>query len=148
MRKALTVTAALVAGAVLLTGCGGSGDDEAAKGGSAASSSRAEESPRAEESSQPAPAEKGIDGTWRTVNDSPLDTLEITGTEVATTGELACAGTLEGVNTDTPRITLDCAEPDPERTRGTLKIKSDGTAVSVAWDGPEWGGVIDTLRRD
>ncbi|MEU3555435.1 hypothetical protein [Streptomyces fragilis] len=142
MRKALTAAALLGLGALLLSGCSGSGADDAAKGTAVPKASQP-----AEKSSEAAAPEKGLDGTWRPINDSPIDTLKITGDTVTTTGELACPGSLEGVGTAKPRITLDCAKPDPDRTKGSLKTKSDGSAVVIEWDGQEWGGMIDSLRR-
>ncbi|WP_448315804.1 hypothetical protein [Streptomyces sp. CO7] len=146
MRKALTAAALLGLGALLLSGCSDPDGDDGAKG-PATSKAAPKASQPAERSSQAAAPEKGFDGTWRPINDSPVETLKITGEKVATTGELACPGSLEGFGTDKPRITLDCAKPDPARTKGTLKMKSDGSAVVIEWDGPEWGGMIDSLRR-
>jgi hypothetical protein len=143
MRKVLTATALLgLGGALLLTGCSDSGGDDGAKAPATPKSSQP-----AEKSSQAAPPEEGFDGTWRPINKSPITTLKITGETVETTGELACPGSLEGVDAGKPRITLDCAKPDSERAKGTVKMKSDGSALVIEWDGPEWGGMIDSLRR-
>lgn len=149
MRKASTTAALLALGALLVSGCSDSGGDAGAKGPATPKASPSAEEPSrpAETSSRAAAPEKGFDGTWRPINDSPIDTVTITGEKVTTTGELACPGSLEGLDTGKPRITLDCAKPDPERAKGTLGMKSDGSAIVINWDGPEWGGMIDSLRR-
>lgn len=90
----------------------------------------------------------GLDGTWRPINsDSPIASLIISGTAVTTTGTLACPGTLAQTTTETPVLTLHCTTPDSDRARGTLKLKPDGSALVINWDGPQWGGVLDSLRR-
>ncbi|WP_329343683.1 hypothetical protein OG252_45310 [Streptomyces sp. NBC_01352] len=90
----------------------------------------------------------GLDGTWRPINsDSPIASLTISGTAVTTTGTLACPGTLAQTTTETPVLTLHCTTPDSDRARGTLKLKPDGSALVINWDGPQWGGALDSLRR-
>jgi hypothetical protein len=97
---------------------------------------------------KPASAEaKGLDGTWKPINTSPIATLTITGKTVRTTGRLACPGTVTGTGTRKPVLTLKCATQNPGRKRGTLKLKPDGSALVVSWDGAAWGGLIDSLKR-
>ncbi|MDL4776732.1 hypothetical protein [Actinomadura xylanilytica] len=141
MRTTLSVTALGLA-AVLLSGCGGDGDE---KGGGETPSLAA----TAQESQQVAePAgSKGLAGTWKPINKSPIAELTITGNTVRTTGRLACPGTITGAGTPKPVLTLKCATENADRKRGTLKLKPDGSALVVTWDGPSYGGVIDSLKR-
>jgi hypothetical protein len=139
MRMALTVTA-LGAAVGLLAGCGGDGDE---KDGAQAPSPTT----TAQATQPPAQQAKGLDGTWKPINKSPIATLTITGTTVQTTGELACPGTITGADAAEPALTLNCARPDDQRTRGTLELKPDGTALIINWKGQAWGGMIDSLKR-
>ncbi|MCW2861581.1 MAG: lipolytic enzyme [Actinoallomurus sp.] len=142
MRTTLSATALGLA-AVLLSGCGGDGKDSAK-----APSSPAPTAPATKPASTEA---NGLDGTWKPINTSPIATLKITGNTVRTTGRLACPGTVTGTGTGTgtkkPVLTLKCATENPDRKRGTLKLKPDGSALVVSWDGPAWGGLIDSLKR-
>ncbi|WP_328583974.1 hypothetical protein [Streptomyces sp. NBC_00370] len=157
MRKALLAAALMSSTAVLLAGCGG-GSSSDASGGSAKATAGPSRTPAAEAPATPSdspaagaadsPAGKGLDGTWRPINDdSPIATLTVTGTKVTTTGKLACPGTITGAGTKKPVLTLACQKPDPERTSGTLEQKPDGSAVVINWEGPAWGGMIDSLKR-
>lgn len=139
MRSTLSATA-LVLAAVMLSGCGSdSGGKDSAKAPSPA---------RTGQVAQPAPTEpKGLAGTWKPINKSPIKTLTITGNTVRTTGRLACPGTITGSDTAKPVITLKCAKDSPERKRGTLELKPDGSALIISWDGHAWGGMIDSLKR-
>lgn len=145
MRK---ITAGIAVGlsAMLLSGCGGSDskDDEAKK--PAAQSSK---KPQQEERKSAAPEAAGMDGTWKPINKSPIATMTIAGNKVTTTGKLACPGTLKpnkNKNKKETVITLNCQTKEPDRSRGTLEFK-DGTHVIISWDGPAWGGLIDSLVR-
>ncbi|MEV5878057.1 hypothetical protein AB0L75_28290 [Streptomyces sp. NPDC052101] len=94
------------------------------------------------------PTVGGLDGTWRPINsDSPITSLTISHAAVTTTGTLACPGTLTHTTTAHPVLTLHCTTPDPDRTRGTLTLRADKAALVINWDGPKWGGVLDSLRR-
>jgi hypothetical protein len=125
--------------AVLLAGCGG---DETGTGGGQADKGRPQATPSA-----PAAPKGKLDGTWNVGNDGPIETLTITGSTVRTTGKLACPGTLSAADSAQPKIELNCTMDNPDRQRGTLRVKPDGTAFSIGWEGPPWGGMIDTLRR-
>ncbi|MFI2204633.1 hypothetical protein ACH47Z_28375 [Streptomyces sp. NPDC020192] len=108
--------------------------------------------PTAPRTSTPRPsgthAVSGLDGTWQPINsDSPITSLTIFHTAVTTTGALACPGTLTQTTTAHPVLTLHCTTPDPDRAQGTLMLRPDGTALVINWDGPKWGGEIDSLRR-
>ncbi|MEU2560960.1 hypothetical protein ABZ626_16730 [Streptomyces longispororuber] len=143
MRK-VTAGIALGLSAVLLSGCGGSDskDDEAKK--SATQSSR---KPQQEERKSAARETTGMDGTWKPINKSPIVTMTITGNKVTTTGKLTCPGTLKpSKNKKGTVITLNCQTKDPDRSRGTLEFE-DGTHVIISWDGPPWGGLIDSFIR-
>lgn len=144
MRAALTVTAlGLAAG--LLSGCGGDGGERNASG---PSSTAATTPVTSATSVMPEKAEaKGLAGTWKPINDSPIATLTITGTTAETTGRLACPGTIADADSAKPVLTLDCATPDESRKRGTLELKPDGSALVITWDGQAWGGMIDSLER-
>ncbi|MFC5745656.1 hypothetical protein [Actinomadura rugatobispora] len=140
MRSTLSATAFVLA-AILLSGCGDDGDGKA--GASA-------QSPAGNaQATQPVTAEPkgGLAGTWKPINKSPIATLTITGDTVRTTGQLACPGTVTGADTAEPVLTLKCTTENAERKRGTLKLKPDGSALVISWDGPAWGGMIDSLKR-
>ncbi|XVQ11584.1 hypothetical protein ACQP1W_03100 [Spirillospora sp. CA-255316] len=140
MRLTLSATALGMA-AVLLSGCGGDGDG---KDGASAQSPTGAPQATQPESTEP---KGGLAGTWKPINKSPIATLTITGNTVRTTGQLACPGTVTGADTAKPVLTLNCATEDAERKRGTLKMKPDGSALVITWDGPAWGSVIDSLKR-
>lgn len=143
MRKTTTAMA-LGLSAVLLTGCGGSDskDDDAKR-----PVPQTSKKPQQEEAGSGAPKDAGMDGTWKPISKSPIATMTIAGTKVTTTGELACPGTLRsGKNKQEWVITLNCETKNPDRARGTLEFK-DGAHVVVSWDGPAWGGYIDSLIR-
>ncbi len=99
-----------------------------------------------EESAGTAPGGEGMDGTWEPIHESPIETLTVTGEEVETTGTLACPGTLSGEGAEA-RIELACETPDEQRSAGTVELDPDGTALFISWDGPEWGGMIDSFTR-
>jgi hypothetical protein len=143
-RLTLGVTA-LVLPTVLLSGCGGDGDGKAGAQGSSPAGTPQASSPQATQSATA--GANGLAGTWKPINKSPIATLTITGNTVRTTGKLACPGTITGADTAKPVLTLKCATPDADRKRGTLKLKPDGSALVIEWEGPAWGGVIDSLRR-
>lgn len=150
MRKAAALTpVALGLAALLLTGCGGSdgGDSASAKGAEKASPAQTDPA-QTDEPSKESASGTGLDGTWRPINsDSPISTLTISGTKVTTTGKLACPGTISGAGTKKTRISLDCEKPDADREKGDLEMKKDGSAIVIGWDGPDWGGLMDSLRR-
>lgn len=125
----------------LLSGCGGDGGEQQAQASSPAAAAPATTAPATQQRSG------GLDGTWKPINDSPIATLTITGTTAETTGQLACPGTIAGVGSPKPLLTLDCAEPDARRKRRTLELDSDGTSLVITWEGPAWGGMIDSLKR-
>ncbi|WP_159056604.1 hypothetical protein [Streptomyces yokosukanensis] len=129
----------MLAAAVVMTGCG-------TTTGHTAHTPTATRTPTSQPTrSQPV---HGLDGTWRPINsDSPITSLTISGTTATTTGRLACPGTLARIATAAPVLTLHCTSPDPDRTQGTITLRPDGTALVINWDGPKWGGALDSLRR-
>lgn len=139
MRLALTA-AVLGLSAGVLSGCGG--DDGGQHASPATTTTTAATSEAAEE-----PEAEGLTGTWEPINDSPIATLTITGTTARTTGELACPGTIADADSAKPALTLDCTTPNEDRKRGTLELKPDGSALVVTWEGPSWGGAIDSFER-
>lgn len=139
MRAPLSIAVlGLVAG--LLSGCGG---EEPQKNASQATTTTTTTS----EAAQEQPKAEGIAGTWKPINESPIATLTITDTTARTTGQLACPGTVADADSAKPVLTLDCATPNEERKRGTLELKPDGSALFITWDGPSWGGAIDSFKR-
>ncbi|MFH9105377.1 hypothetical protein ACH4LN_03560 [Streptomyces albus] len=140
--------AALLLTAALLTGCGSSGGDSAEDKGGADSAKEEKHTSAPERSASSAPKGDGLDGTWRAGNkDSPFKTLTITGTKVKTTGEQSCPGELSDAGGEKPRIELHCAKPVNGREKGAVKMKPDGTKLSISWDGPDWGGYMDVFER-
>jgi hypothetical protein len=129
----------LVAG--LLSGCGGD-DGKNASQPTATTTTTTTTSAEQEE-----PKAEGLAGTWKPINESPIATLTITDTTARTTGQLDCPGTVTDADTAKPVLTLDCATPNEERKRGTLELKPDGSALFITWDGPSWGGAIDSFKR-
>ncbi|GAA4518477.1 hypothetical protein GCM10023191_092650 [Actinoallomurus oryzae] len=148
MRLTLGATA-LVLPVLLLSGCGGDGDGKAgAQASSPAGTPQASSTEGAPQATRSSAAEpNGLAGTWKPINKSPIETLTITGNTVRTTGRLACPGTITGAGTAKPVITLKCGTDNADRKRGTLKLKPDGSALVISWDGPAWGGMIDSLKR-
>lgn len=142
MRLALGV-AVLGLSAGLLTGCGG-GDGGGEQNASPATTTTTSATP---ETTTEKPQAKGLDGTWKPINDSPIATLTITGATAKTTGGLACPGAVADADAAEPVLTLTCTTPNEDRKRGTLALKPDGSSLVVTWDGPAWGGVIDSFKR-
>ncbi|MFD0683274.1 hypothetical protein [Actinomadura fibrosa] len=139
MRTILSAVTVAVA-AALLAGCGGDGKEDAkaapAKRGATAVAS----------SAQPqSTAAGGLDGTWKPINKSPIATLTISGTTVTTTGKLACSGTVKGAGTAKASITL-CAN-EQGREKGTIDHKPGANRFVINWDGPAWGGDIDSFTK-
>lgn len=90
---------------------------------------------------------RALDGAWSPINDSPIDVLTISGDKVTTTGRLACPGIISGVGSGHPVITMNCAAgTHSERKRGTVTVL-DATSLAIDWEGPAWGGIVDSLRR-
>lgn len=96
---------------------------------------------------QSAARPKGLAGTWRPINESPIATPTTTGTTARTTGQLACPGTTADADSAKPVLTLDRTTPNDERERGTPELDPDGSALVITWDGPSRGGLVDNLER-
>ncbi|KOX34753.1 hypothetical protein ADK67_03165 [Saccharothrix sp. NRRL B-16348] len=143
MRAALTI-AVLGLAAGLLSGCGGDGDGQNA---AAVTSTTTSTSAPATRDSAEQPEAEGLAGTWQPINESPIATLTITDATARTTGQLACPGAIADADSAKPVLTLECATPNEERKRGTLALKPDGSALVITWDGPSWGGAIDSFKR-
>lgn len=125
--------------AAAVAGCGGGADGGDSGGGGGASSP-------AEAPAESAPAaEAPMDGVWESiVDDGEIATLHVVGEEVATTGPLTCPGTLTpGADGTTATIELDCDPPSEGRERGEVEL--DGDHLVISWEGPEWGGYIDSF---
>ena len=147
MRAALNV-AVLGLAAGLVSGCGGGGDgQDASTASSTMTSTTSSASAPATQASAEQPQAKGLAGTWKPINESPIATLTVTDTTARTTGDLACPGTIADADSAKPVLTLDCTTPNEDRKRGTLELKPDGSALVITWDGPSWGGVIDSFKR-
>ncbi|MDA0563168.1 hypothetical protein LG943_02315 [Streptomonospora sp. S1-112] len=124
--------------AVAAAGCGG-GAEAGGGGGGEASSPAA---PSAEPSPVPGAP---MDGVWQSiVDDGEIATLHVSGEEVATTGQLSCPGTLTPeADGATASVELDCDPPSEGRERGRVEL--DGDHLIISWEGPEWGGYIDSF---
>ncbi|MUN40908.1 hypothetical protein [Actinomadura litoris] len=88
-----------------------------------------------------------MDGTWSPINASPIATLTITGEKVTTTGRLACPGAISEIGSRHPVITMSCAGgAHADRKRGAVIVLDPGS-LAINWEGPAWGGLVDSLRR-
>ncbi|GLW10990.1 hypothetical protein Misp01_61180 [Microtetraspora sp. NBRC 13810] len=152
MKRVQGIGFALVALA-LVSGCGGGGETAGAAVPEAPATTAAPPEPSAtSEAVSPGAADPGdagpdVTGTWRTIAETDLETLTITGDKVTTTGKLTCTGEL--ARQDAKRvITLRCPGGEESRSTGQVKVKADGTALAVEWDSSTpWGGRIDSYRK-
>ncbi|MEU9111980.1 hypothetical protein AB0D04_09355 [Streptomyces sp. NPDC048483] len=135
MRKAAQIAGAAAIAAMLLSGCGSSGDK-----GSDSAPSKAPESGPSTPGGGDKPADgKAFEGAWKAGSaDSPL-VLGITqGTVVFAEGhKTACVGKIQEMGGMT-MAALKCTKGDDKtRTMGALKPSSDGKTLTVSWkNGP------------
>ncbi|ARF56023.1 hypothetical protein [Streptomyces gilvosporeus] len=136
MRKAAQIVGAAAVAAMLLSGCGSSGDKGADKGSDSAPS-KAPESGASTPGGQ-ATGGKALDGAWKAGSaQSPLVLVVAHGTVALADGhKTACMGKVQEMAGMT-MAALKCTKGDNSRTMGTLKPGADGKTLTVHWkNGP------------
>ncbi|MFC7913639.1 hypothetical protein [Streptomyces sp. NPDC057386] len=137
--RGATAVAAL-AGALLLTACGGGGSDDRSDDNASASPSPSATASAdtgggtggGEASGKPA---DGMEGSWLATTGGKAVVLVITGTDagVFTTGGSVCNGTAENAS-GTRTIRLKCNDGNTDRASGTVDSLS-GKTLKVTWTG-------------
>ncbi|WP_053925051.1 hypothetical protein [Streptomyces chattanoogensis] len=134
MRKAAQIAGAAAVAAMLLSGCGSSGD----KGSDSAPSKAPESGPSTPGGGDKAPGGKAFEGPWKAGSaDSPLVLVVSHGTVAFAEGhKTACMGKVQEMG-GTAMAVLTCSKGDDSRTMGTLRPGSDGKTMTVEWkNGP------------
>ncbi|MFF8314109.1 hypothetical protein ACF05W_20310 [Streptomyces lydicus] len=134
MRKAAQFAGAAAVAAMLLSGCGSSGDTS--------SDAKPSKTPEAAPST-PGGADKpaspdAMEGAWKGgSSSSPLILVITKGTVAFSNGhKSACLGKVQSMAGMT-MAALKCTDGDTTRTMGTLKPGSDGKTLTVDWkNGP------------
>ncbi|MEU6330262.1 hypothetical protein ABZ851_23730 [Streptomyces sp. NPDC047049] len=134
MRKAAQIAGAAAIAAMLLSGCGSSGDN--------GSDSKPSKTPQAAPST-PGGADKSggagsVEGAWKAgTKSSPLILVISKGTVAFSNGhKAACLGKVQEMAGMT-MAAVKCTDKDTTRTMGTLKPAADGKTLTVDWkNGP------------
>ncbi|MFI8996352.1 hypothetical protein [Streptomyces sp. NPDC053542] len=121
MRKAAQFAGAAAIAALLLSGCGSSGE-----GGE-----ESKPSPSAEGADKPA---TGIDGAWQSKSANGTVTLAVIGDSATLSdGKTACQGTVQDMGAT--MLALKCSNGDDTRSMGN--VKQTGDTLTVSWkNGP------------
>lgn len=134
MRKAAQIAGAAAIAAMLLSGCGSSGN-----GGTDSKPSKTPEAAPSTPGGADKPASpSAVEGAWKAGSDSSPLVLVITkGTVAFSNGhKSACLGKAQEMAGMT-MVALKCTDGDTTRTTGTLKAGSDGKTLTVNWkNGP------------
>ncbi|MEW1685873.1 hypothetical protein [Streptomyces sp. NPDC093594] len=156
MRNARWTVVATLAVVVMVGGCGSESADEETADAKASTTTGAAEKPVKATAPQGTLLERAA-GTWKSIatpRDTSLDTLVIEDGKVTAEGaKLSCTGTLVPVENDgeeSATVTYTCLRGDDGgRGLGHLKVKPDGSALVIGFDGPAggWGGPVDSYRR-
>ncbi|MFI9203716.1 hypothetical protein [Streptomyces sp. NPDC053048] len=139
MRKAVQTTGAALIAAVLMTGCGSSGDDKKADTKPSADAQQSKPADAAKDKPAEAPAKpvtaKDLEGGWANdgkAADKSLMVLTFAEKIVALKGKSTCTG--EVVDNAQP-VTINiknCLDGSKDWTTGTVK-GFDGKTLTVAW---------------
>ncbi|MFF3378022.1 hypothetical protein ACFYXF_34365 [Streptomyces sp. NPDC002680] len=142
VRRAGVVSAAGVAGVVLLAGCSGDGgsDGGAASGGTGSSAASASPSPSASDSGSggggggTTAVDSALVGSWLTTSKGSAVALVVTGAKAGlfATGGMVCSGTA-GKETGMQMIRLTCSDGNKDRAEGMVD-SVDGTSMKVTWE--------------
>lgn len=144
MRRSARYTGAAVAmaAALLVSGCGSSGDDSNDEGKPSADETQGADG-GSEGSDEPENAEPGsVDGVWTAKADGKDLFLTVVGDAVTFVQDDAfCTGRV--AKTDKPTLTLKCpGGGGEERTNGSVD-SVDSKSMAVTWN----GGATDTFSR-
>lgn len=139
-----TFAAAVVAAALVLTGCsgdngGGTGGDKGRdKAGSGGDSGGGP-------SSTPPSEDRGtsadVAGSWTATTDGKIVALIIEGSDAAVAGEHVCAGTV--ARTDKVTLKLKCGDGSTDRTTGVVTPGAGGDSITVKWG----SGIEDSFKK-
>ncbi|MEU9288817.1 hypothetical protein AB0D57_30100 [Streptomyces sp. NPDC048275] len=142
-RIAGTVAAAGLAGALVLTGCSGGGDD-GSDSGSGSNSGGGSASPGSSAtgsadtgggSGATSTANRELEGSWLATTDGKAVALVINGTQagIFATGGTVCSGTA-GDEAGMQMIHLKCTDGNKDRATGMVD-SVNGTTLKVTWSG-------------
>ncbi|MCK7623655.1 hypothetical protein MUU72_11195 [Streptomyces sp. RS10V-4] len=137
MRKAVQFAGAAAVAALLLSGCGSSGDsgkDGGATPGKSPGSAPATPGGGDGKAADPT----AVEGAWKGGSATdPLVLVVAKGTVAFSNGhKAACMGTVQKM-AGTSMAVLKCTDGDTTRTMGTLKPGADGKTLTVDWkNGP------------
>ncbi|MFB6605077.1 hypothetical protein ACFCXR_12930 [Streptomyces noursei] len=142
MRKAAQFAGAAAIAALLLSGCGSSGDS--GKDASTPSKTPPTAPSGAGGGDEKAADPSAIEGAWKGgTAASPLVLVVAKGTVAFSNGhQSACMGKVEKMAGMTMAV-LKCTDGDTTRTMGTLKTGADGKTLTVNWK----NGPTDTYTK-
>ncbi|MCF3175286.1 hypothetical protein IPZ61_18420 [Streptomyces sioyaensis] len=134
MRKAAQIAGAAAIAAMLLSGCGSSGDT----GSDSKPSKAPQDAPSTPGGADKSAGAGAVEGAWKGGSGSkPLILVVSKGTVAFSNGhKAACLGKVQEMGGVT-MAALKCTDGDTTRTMGTLKPGADGKTLTVDWkNGP------------
>ncbi|MFD1833270.1 hypothetical protein ACFSJS_27055 [Streptomyces desertarenae] len=130
--------AAVLAAALLVSGCGSDGGSGGAEPGETAGKTTG---PSESAGDGAAAEDGGVDGTWSSGNGEDALVLSISGGQAALLGATACTGPVD-TGADPVTFSLTCGDGSTDRTKGTVE-SVDGKNLTVDWG----SGTTDTFTR-